>query len=81
MLVTGTEDFYSIIRQHLWKLMGTKTLLSTDFHPQTDGQTESMHLTLAQVLCTLLFNEQPELWTDKILYVELAVNSATNATT
>ena len=67
--------------QHLWKLMGTKTLMSTAFHPQTDGQTERMHRTLAQVLRALLFNEQPELWADKLPYVELAVNSATNATT
>ena len=40
-----------------------------------------MHRTLAQVLRALLFNEQPELWADKLPYVELAVNSATNATT
>ena len=61
--------------------MGTKTLMSTAFHPQTDGQTERMHRTLAQVLRALLFNEQPELWAEKLPYVELAVNSATNATT
>ena len=61
--------------------MGTKTLMSTAFHPQTDGQTERMHRTLVQVFCSLLFNEQPELWTDKLPYVELSVNSSTNATT
>ena len=54
--------------------------MPTAFHPQTDGQTERMHHTLAQVLRALLFNEQPELWADKLPYVELAVNSATNAT-
>ena len=61
--------------------MGTKTLTSTAFYPQTDGQTERMHRILAQVLNALLFNEQPELWAHKLPYVELAVNSATNATT
>ena len=61
--------------------MVTKTLISTAFHPQTDEQTERMPCTLAQVLCVLLFNKQPELWADKLPYVERAVNSATNATT
>ena len=61
--------------------MGTKTLMSTAFHPQTDGQTEKMHHTLAQFFHALLFNEQPELWVDKLPYVELAVSSATYATT
>ena len=55
--------------------------MSTAFHPQTDGQTERMHRTLVPVLLALLFNEQPELWPEKPPYVELAVNSATNATT
>ena len=39
--------FVSTFWQHLWKLMGTKTLMSTAFHPQTDGQTERMIRTLA----------------------------------
>ena len=55
--------------------------MSTAFHPQTDGQTERMHRTLAQILRALLFQDQPELWAEKLPYVELAINSATNATT
>ena len=39
--------FTSTFWQHLWKLLGTKTLMSTAFHPQTDGQTERMHRTLS----------------------------------
>ena len=39
--------FVSTFWQHMWKLMGTKTLVSIAFHPQTDGQTERMHRTLA----------------------------------
>ena len=73
--------FVSTFWQHLWKLLGTKTLMSTAFHPQTDGQTERMHRTLAQILRALLFQDQPELWAEKLPYVELAINSATNATT
>ena len=55
--------------------------MSTAFHPQTDGQTERMHRTLAQILRALLFQDQPELWAEKLPYVELAINSAANATT
>ena len=40
-----------------------------------------MHRTLAQVLSVMLFNEQPELWAEKVPYVELALNSAANAIT
>ena len=40
-----------------------------------------MHRTLAQILRALLFQDQPELWAEKLPYVELAINSATNATT
>ena len=61
--------------------MSTKTFMSTASHPQTDGQTERVHRTLAQVFHTLLFNEQPELWADKPPYVELAMISSINATT
>ena len=40
-----------------------------------------MHRTLSQTLSALLFQDQPELWAEKLPYVELAINSATNATT
>ena len=41
------RHFTSTFWQHLWKLLGMKTLMSTAFHPQTDGQTERMHRTLS----------------------------------
>ena len=31
------HSFVSTFWYHLWKLVGTKTLMSTAFHPQTDG--------------------------------------------
>ena len=52
--------------QHIWKLVGTKTLMSTDFHPQIGGQTKIVHRTLAQILRDLLLNEQPQLWAEKL---------------
>ena len=75
--------------------METNTLIYTDFNLQTDCQTERMHRTLAKILRALLFQDQPELVVfqdqpelvfqprraEKLPYVELEINSATNATT
>ena len=60
--------------------MRIRTLISSALHTQTDGQTEKMHRILAQMLRALLFQDQPELGDEKLPYMELAINFATNAT-
>ena len=42
--------FTSIFWRELQKLMGTKLLMSTVFHPQTDGATERANRSIAQIL-------------------------------
>ena len=43
-------QFTSIFWRELQKLMGTKLLMSTAFHPQTDGATERANRSIAQIL-------------------------------
>ena len=60
--------------------MGTKLLLSTAFHPQTDGQTERTIRTL-KMLLRLQIQEAPTYWADLLPYCEFAYNSAIQSST
>ena len=60
--------------------MGSKLLISTVFHLQTDGATERANRSIAQILCTVVSNDQRD-WSDKCLIMEFAINSSVNVTT
>ena len=53
--------------------------MSTVFHPQTDGATEQANRSIAQILCTIVSNDQKD-WSSKCLTVEFAINSSVNTT-
>ena len=72
--------FTSIFWKELHRLMGSKLLMSTAFHPQMDGATERANRSIAQILHTVVSNDQRD-WSDKCLMVEFAINSSVNATT
>ena len=72
--------FTSIFWKELHRLMGSKLLMSTAFHPQTDGATEWANRSIAQILWTAVANNQKN-WSSKCLMVEFAINSSINATT
>ena len=72
--------FTSIFWKELHRLVGSKLLMSTVFHLQTDGATERANRSIAQILCTVVSNDQRE-WSDKCPMVEFAINSSINATT
>ena len=63
-----------------WKLMGAKLGVSTAYHPQTDGQTERENRTIGAVIRSVI-NEDQDDWDVTLPLVELAVNSAVQAST
>ena len=70
-----TSRFWS----ELNRALNTKLLISTSFHPQTDGATERANRTISQILCSLVKNSQHD-WSKKLPLVELAINSSVNST-
>lgn len=66
--------------QSVCKLLGMKTLMSTAFHPQTDGQTERMNRTLEQYLRHYVTYDQKN-WEDLLPLAEFAYNSAKHSST
>ena len=60
--------------------MGTKLLMSTVFHPQTDGTTEWANCSIGQIL-RMIINDDQKNWADKCPMVEFALNSSVSTTT
>jgi transposase InsO family protein len=74
------SKFTSIFWRELQRLMGTKLLMATAFHPQTDGATERANRSIGQVLRSVVRDDQKD-WASKCPMVELALNSNVSATT
>jgi hypothetical protein len=72
--------FTSTMWRELHCVLGIKLLMSTVFHPQTDGVVERANLTVAQILHTLVTSDQQD-WVQQLPAVELAINSSISAST
>ncbi|VFQ95935.1 unnamed protein product [Cuscuta campestris] len=69
--------FMSNFWKELLRLSGTSLKYSTAYHPQTDGQTESLNRHLEQYLRTFV-SERPSRWVVLLPWVELAINCTYN---
>jgi hypothetical protein len=72
--------FTSRFWQSVFKHLGTKTAMSTAFHPQTDGQTERMNRTLEEMLRMYTTYRQDQ-WDEYLPAAEFAYNNSKQAST
>jgi hypothetical protein len=72
--------FTSVFWRELHRVLGTKLLMSTSFHPQTDGATERANRSIGQILRSVVSNDQKN-WAEKCPMVEFAINSSVSSTT
>ena len=61
-------------------MLGIKSLASTAYHPQTDGQTECINQEVEQYL-RLFCNERQDDWAELLAMAELCYNNRVNAST
>lgn len=69
------SKFTSRFWHEMHKVLGTKLLMSTLFHLQTDSTSERAICSVVQILCAMVRPDQRD-WSEKILMVEFALNSA-----
>jgi hypothetical protein len=74
------RKFVSIFWKELHRLLGVKLLMSTAFHPQTDGASERAVQNVSQVLRTMISNNQKD-WTQACPMAEFAINSTVSSST
>jgi hypothetical protein len=72
--------FTSRFWKELWRLTGTKLLMSTAYHPQTDGQTERANRTLEDMLRHYVNYRQTD-WDEHLTAAEIACNNAKQSST
>jgi len=76
-LIVSDQDpkFTSKWWHELHRIMGTKLLMSTSFHPQMDGATERANRSIAQMFWALIEPDQRN-WVEKSLLIEFMINAS-----
>jgi hypothetical protein len=64
----------------LWSQLGTKLVMSTAYHPQTDGQTERANRTLEEMLRSYVEWRQTD-WDEHLSVLEMAYNNSKQTST
>src|SRR5882762_12008565 len=84
LLDTIVSDRDSKFTSKFWSevhcILGTKLLMSTTFHPQTDGASERANRSVGQILQTVIRPDQSD-WVDQLLMTEFAINSSVSSLT
>ena len=62
------------------RLLGAKLLMSTSFHPETDGTTEQVNRSIGQILRSTVNADQRN-WVEKCPMLEFAINLSINEST
>ena len=66
--------------REIHRILNVKILMSTSFHPQTDGLTERANRSIAQILRAFVAANQKD-WVCFLALVEFAINSTINRAT
>jgi transposase InsO family protein len=74
------SKFTAAFWKEVQRLLGTRLLMSTAFHPQTDDATEQVNRSIIQILRALIHPDQKD-WVRKVPLMEFAVNSSASAST
>lgn len=72
------SKFVSKFWREVHRLLGTRLLMSTSYHPQTDGLSERTIRTISQMLRATVRPDQRD-WARRVPMVEFALNSSRNA--
>jgi len=72
--------FTSQFWREMHRLLGVKVLMSTAFHPQTDGASERLIRTITQILHSMISPDQKD-WVEKVPMVEFMINSSMSGST
>lgn len=72
--------FTSRFWKALWKALGTTLLMSTSYHPQTDGQTERANRTLEDMLRSQVNFDQDD-WDTYLVRAEMCYNNTVHMST
>jgi hypothetical protein len=72
--------FLSYFWKTLWGKLGTKLLFSTTCHPQTDGQTKVVNITLSSLLRAII-KMNLKTWEDCLPHAEFAYNRSIHSAT
>jgi hypothetical protein len=64
----------------LWKKLGTNLSFSSSYHPQMDGKTEEVNISLGDLLRSLV-TEHHNQWDNILPHAEFAYNDSVNRST